>query len=262
MLRVRALKILGWGYSLTENRAKGEAALANAITLAEELRLPDGSDQEVIAELASCHNLLANLLQESSSTSEAEPHYRDAIRLCRELVNDERRLPALGECLIDQANNFRDQGRVSEARQCVLGSPRRLQGTVNEGHPECPPTYAVRRLRMPTLVTSMCRTTGGCSSASEKKTKAELARNNFKAAIVLFDHLKPGPESMPGHAFEEAFCYQNLGRFERRLRNFEAALIAAAPRRGPIEIDREISSWRRAKPFCSGAGLRRPGADE
>ena len=116
-LRVRALYVLGWGYSLTESGAKAKETLEEAINLGEDLRSSDFSDRELAGTLTSCHNLLANVFRAEHSWQEAERHYQDAIRLCGNLVDDQRKLKALGDCLIDQANNFRYQDSEREARR-------------------------------------------------------------------------------------------------------------------------------------------------
>src|SRR5262249_13198638 len=62
----------------------------------------------------------------------------------------------------------------------------------------------------------------------EERKETELARSHFKAAILLFDRLRPDPDSAPRLVAEAAMCCQWLAKFERRLGNFEAALAAAA----------------------------------
>src|SRR5262249_17275834 len=52
--------------------------------------------------------------------------------------------------------------------------------------------------------------------------------SHFKAAILLFDRLRPDPDSAPRLVAEAAMCCQWLAKFERRLGDFEAALAAAA----------------------------------
>jgi serine/threonine protein kinase len=225
-LRLRALKILGWGYSLTQNRAQGCSALADAIKLGGELRSSTAHDQNVVSELASCHDLLANLLHYSGSTGEAEPHYRDAIRLCRELVNDDRKLPALGEYLIDQANNFRDQNRPVEAAKAYSEALAIFKDLLTKDAPN--PDYirgeaiAFANLGQLVVPKNLSKTL-----STEDRIKTELARSHIKSAIDLFDRLHADPASMPGRALEQALCYQGLAKFERRLRNFEAAVSTA-----------------------------------
>ena len=227
VLRLRALKILGWGYSVTENRSTAKAAFADAIKLAEDLLAKNAKDQEVIADLASCHNLLANVLHYSDSTREAELHYRDAIRLCRELVNDEHKLPALGECLIDQANNFRRRGSGAEAREVYAEAVAIFKELLTKDA-ENPNYIRGEAIALANLGQLNMPGTWPKVPSSEELMRAELSRNSLKAAIALFDRLQPDPESAPGLALENAFCHQGLAMFERRLRNFEAARSAAA----------------------------------
>jgi tetratricopeptide (TPR) repeat protein len=226
VLRLRALKILGWGYSLTENRSKGEAAFANAILLGGELRSSNPADRQVIADLASCHNLLANLLRFGGSTVEAEPHYREAISLYRELVDDDRRFPKLGQCLIDQATNFRDLGRIADARK-VYAEAIAIFNELLTKDAENPDYIRDEAIALANLGELNVPGTWPRVPSSEEKMRAELSRNNLKAAIALFDRLQPDPDSAPECALEQALCHQGLAMFERRLRNFEPARSAA-----------------------------------
>ena len=137
MLRLRALKALGWGYSLTENQAKGKAALADAIKLGEDLRVSNPGDQELIAELAWCHHRLAILLTYGGRGSKPEPHFHEAIRLCRDLVDDERRLPA-------RRVSYRSGQLLPRSRSRPRGpsgvrrSPRPLQRAAHQRPSEIP----------------------------------------------------------------------------------------------------------------------------
>jgi tetratricopeptide (TPR) repeat protein len=225
-VRIRALRILGWGYSVTENRAKGEAALAIAIKLANELRSSHPGDQDVIAELASCHNLLANAIAGSDARDEAEAHYLDAISLCHELVDDDRKFPLLGECLIDQANYFRDRRRAAEAREMYEES-RAIFKKLLTKDPDNPRYLRGGAITLANLA-QLDPPKDWLNPSLEELAKTEQARTHFKDAILLFDRLRPDPDSAPRLAAEEAMCCQLLAKCERRLENFEAALAAAA----------------------------------
>src|SRR5262249_43924014 len=111
---------LGWGYSLAENQAKGEAALTSAIKLGDELLSRNPGNQEEIADLASCNDLLPNVLHNSEPRPEAEEHYRAAISVCQEVGDDDEKLTLLGECLADQASYYRDWRRPAEAHEKYL----------------------------------------------------------------------------------------------------------------------------------------------
>src|SRR4029077_11751033 len=114
-----------------------------------------------------------------SQKTTAEPHFREAIRLRQELVNDERKLPVLGECLIDQANNYRDRGRVADAVPVYSEALAVFEELLTKAPQN--PTYIrdaaiayanLGHLDVPSDWKSL--------SASEKTTKAERARNCFK----------------------------------------------------------------------------------
>ncbi len=127
-LRLRALYILGWGYSLTEDIAKARESLTEAITLGMASGSAGVENLELGGILAECHNLLANLFHSGGSPAEAGPHYQHAIRLCKTLVERQPQSPgpraSLGETLIDQANHCRDRGLPDEARALYLEAHR------------------------------------------------------------------------------------------------------------------------------------------
>jgi tetratricopeptide (TPR) repeat protein len=225
-LRLRALKILGWGYGLAENQAMGEATLTSAIALGNELRSSDPGNQEVIADLAACNDLLANVLHNSEPRREAEVHYRAAISACRELVDEGRKLPLLGECLIDQANYFRDWRRPAEAREMYSEASAIFEKLLSKDSEN--PRYMRDEAITLANLGQLDAPRDWSNPSPEEQHKTEQARSHFKAAILLFDRLRPDPESAPRLVAEEAMCCQWLAKFERRLRNFEAALSAAA----------------------------------
>jgi tetratricopeptide (TPR) repeat protein len=226
-LRLRALRILGWGYSLTQNRAKAKLTIGDAIKLGEDLLSTDPDDQDLIANLASSHNLLANVLHYAGLPDKADPHYQEAIRLCRNIADDDKKLPALGECLIDLAANLRTQRRAHEARKACAEALGAFKQLLAKG----PDNSSYIRGEAITLANLGQLDSAGRwhkPPSREDKAKAELALGSLKAALLLYGRLHPDAESAPRLALEEAITNQELAMFERRLGNFEAALAAAA----------------------------------
>ncbi len=218
-LRVRALYVLGWGQSLTDDSTKGQQALADAITLGERLRSTLSDDLELIGELASCHNLLGNLLRTGGAPAQAEPHYQQAVRLCEEVVERQPDVPAsracLGEALIDQATNSRARGLDREAGALYSEARRTFQG-LRAGDPE---NFRFLRDDAATL------TNLGELKLNEKQ--ADVARGYCEDATRLYVRLGPYPDAPPWIALERAKSFRALSRAERLLRHFDAAILAA-----------------------------------
>jgi tetratricopeptide (TPR) repeat protein len=229
-LRVRALKVLGWGYSLTEDRAKGKAMLTDAIALGQDLLSSIPEDPKVARELASCHNLLANLLQAAGSWAEAETHYPDVIRLREDLVEHQATSPELraelGEGLIDHAGNLAHLPRYGDPRTLysdAIGIFEELL-TKDPKNPRYIRDKALTLANVGLLYTSKYWP----KFPSEEEWKdAELVRGKFEAAIDAYDLLQPNPKSTPRIVMERASCYRRLSGTLRRLRNFEAAVTRA-----------------------------------
>jgi serine/threonine protein kinase len=218
-LRLRALYVLGWGFSLTESSEKGKEALTDAIALAEKLGSSDSHDQELPVELASCHNLLANLIYRAGLPAEAEPHYQHAIRLCNDVIERQPMLPAsrasLGEALIDQATNARARGLDREARLLYL----KAQGIFKELQAEFPQESRYLRDEAAALT--------NLGELELKEKKAVLARSHCEVAVRLYVRLGPYPGSPPPIVLERAKGFRVLSRAERLLGCFDAAVRSA-----------------------------------
>ncbi len=218
-LRLQTLYILGWGHSLTDDRAKGKESLAEAIELAETERSKDPENQEVTSELASCHNLLANMLHDDGARSEAQPHYAEAIRLRKELVERRPTRPepqaALGECLVDCARNLTADRQFSDARR-LLSDAREIYKDLRTKRPDDS-----------RLIRDEAVTLANLGELELSANDPELARSYCAAAIRLYVRLPAYPGSRPPVAIEQATCYRLLSRAERLLNRFDDAARAA-----------------------------------
>jgi serine/threonine protein kinase len=226
-LRVRAVYVLGWGYSLTESRTEAKETLAEAIKLGEDLRSIDPRDQELAGTLTSCHNLLANVFCDEHSWQEAERHYQETIRLCGDLIDDQRKSTDLGDCLIDQANNFRHQGSESEARR-LYSDALEIFADLRRENPQNSHFIRANAITLANLGELDMPQRWSRQPSDEEMNEADGVRRRFEAAIHSYDLLHPDPDSTPRIALERAACYRNLSKIERRLRNFEEAATAGA----------------------------------
>ncbi len=226
--RLRALYMLGWGYSLTQEWVKAQDALAQAIALAPKLGTGERRDHKMLGRLAACHNLMANVLRQSGSIAEAQPHYLEAIRLLRDEMPPEQRTQpdsrrALGECLIDEARFLRINDRNEEARKLYLEALAICKELV-ELEPEQP--YHIRNLATVWVDLGECDMARRPTSAD--RPKEARAREAFETALRTFDRLHPDPDTTPRIATERALCLRQLSKIDRRLGRFEAALKLAA----------------------------------
>jgi len=230
-LRLRALYVLGWGYKLTENSANAKKTLAEAIKLGEDLRSSDPEDQELAGELASCHNLLANLLRDGGSPADAEPHYVKAIRLREILVKHQPESPALqaelGETLIDHAKNLREQGFDRDARELYSDALNRIFKPLLTKYPKNSRYIRDEAANLTNLGELDLPQNWRAPPSDDDIENAKRARDWFKGAILSYERLDPNPESTPRIASERADVYLRLSKTERRLRNFESAIRAA-----------------------------------
>ena len=218
-LWLRALYVVGWGHSLADDSARAQEALADAIALGESLAAIDSGDLELAGDLASCHNLLGNMLQSRGSLAEAVPHYQQAIRLCKEVIERQPNMPAsqasLGEALIDQATNSRDLGLDREARELYSGA-RRIFTDLQAGDPE---SFRYGR--------DLAATLTNLGELELKEKKVGLARDYCEDATRSYVRLGPYPGSPPWIALERAKSFRTLSRAERLLRHFDDAIRAA-----------------------------------
>ena len=132
-LRLRALYILGWGHSLADDSARAQEALADAIALGESLAAIDSGDLELASDLASCHNLLGNMLHNRGSLAEAAPHYQQAIRLCKEVIERRPNMPASRPVLVRPWSTRRQTRAISVS----IARPESFTRTPVESSPIC-----------------------------------------------------------------------------------------------------------------------------
>jgi serine/threonine protein kinase len=229
-LRLRALYILGWGYSLTQQPERAKTALADAIKLGQDSHSGPSENHDLAGELASCHNMLANLLRDEHSWEESNQHYQDGVRLREEAIAAAPMSPGaranLGETLIDSAINFRDQRRQRDARPLYLEALKIFEQLTGD-HPEDGRYLRDQAAALINLAELDIPQHWPARPSSDETHTAELARNRLVAAARLFDQLHPDAESAPRFATDRASCYLSLSKIERRLGNSKAATRAA-----------------------------------
>jgi serine/threonine protein kinase len=121
---VQANRLLGWGYGLVGDPARSRSAFGEVFALTKNYDLETMADNSLAREVAASHNDFANVLRRSGAVADAEPHYREALRLRRTLVgvNHSTRVQSaeLAESLNDYGIWLHRSGRREMARDLFI----------------------------------------------------------------------------------------------------------------------------------------------